>query len=327
MRARMSVVACLLALGAASLARAGDDPAPAPAPGVPRGPRVPLMGSTTTDDVKLAPISTHCFAVISTAGQSNAGVVIGRDKVLVIDTLGSPTRTEKLLSQVAALTSKPFAALVLTHWHYDHVVGDQKLPKDVPIYCEARSHKKLAERLESDKMLLGPASGFHGTVGIGDVRAPDHDLDKETQIDLGELVVNLAPVGGKNATHSVGDLVAWVGSDRVLYTGDLVVNGFVPNLADSETFAWIDVLARMRKIPAEKIVPGHGAVGGPEIIGRQIDYLMTLRRYVKHMAKEKISEDDAVKNLPIPESFAHLGFAEWWPDNVRFVYREVTSGH
>lgn len=322
-KAKYCLVAALVALGSAALAQAGDGVAPAAAP---PAPRLPLMGATTTSDVRLVPVSAHCFAVVSTAGQSNAGVVIGRDKVLIIDTLGAPARTEKLLAEIAAITSKPLAALVLTHWHYDHVVGDQRLPKDVPIYCDSRSHKRLAERLQADRLLLGPGSGSHGSIGIAEVREPDHDVDGETHIDLGDLVVTLATVSAKNATHSCGDMIAWIASDRVLYTGDLVVNGYLPHLADSETFAWIDVLARLRGIPAERVVPGHGAVGGPELVALQLDYFMTLRRYVKHMARERIGEDDAAKSLLIPEKFAKLGCAEWWPDNVRFVYRELIAG-
>jgi glyoxylase-like metal-dependent hydrolase (beta-lactamase superfamily II) len=303
-RTKLLLVLGLTALGAASVARADD------APGA--------------SDIRIGRLSSSCYAAVSSGGGSNAGFIVGPKSVLVIDTLGAPARTERLLAAIARITSKPISALVLTHWHYDHVVGDQKLPAGTPIYANKRSHQRLAERLDADRLLLGQGGGAHGSVGINDVRLPDKDVEKETQIDLGGLAVTIAPI--RSSAHSCGDLVVWVDSEKVLYTGDLAVNGYLPNLADAETFSWINVLAQLRAVPAERVVPGHGAVGGPEILASQLGYLMTIRRYVKHLAQAKMSEDDIVKGLEIPEQYKKLGFQEWWPENVRFVYREIVQG-
>jgi glyoxylase-like metal-dependent hydrolase (beta-lactamase superfamily II) len=63
--------------------------------------------------------------------------------VVLIDSGGTPAGAEEVIAFVRARTSKPVAAIVLTHWHGDHVLGAERLIQEWP---EARYISAAATR-------------------------------------------------------------------------------------------------------------------------------------------------------------------------------------
>jgi glyoxylase-like metal-dependent hydrolase (beta-lactamase superfamily II) len=63
--------------------------------------------------------------------------------------------------------------------------------------------------------------------------------------------------------HTQGDLVIVVPDARVLFSGDLAVNGVLPFLrsSDVDPIGWERILPRLAALKIEKLVPGHGAIG------------------------------------------------------------------
>jgi cyclase len=88
---------------------------------------------------------------------------------------------------------------------------------------------------------------------------PDRQIDCDMSFDLGgcEAQILLAP------GHTRSNICVWVPSDGVLFSGDSLVNGYLPNLecgGISDWHVWLESLARLRQLNARSVVPGHGAV-------------------------------------------------------------------
>ncbi len=273
--------------------------------------------------VRIVKVSDSCYAGLQPQGKSNAGFIVGTKAVLVVDCFGSPERGADLLREVNLVTDKPIRYVVLTHWHYDHSVGNQAFPPEATILAARKSAETLEKRLKADRLLLGPGSGMHGTIGIGKVRNVGVILDKEKKIDLGGIEVRIVPAGN---CHSAGDLVVFVPSEKVLFTGDLVWSGLHPNISGGSTFRWIASLAGLAKFEVEKIVPGHGKLGGKDLLSTQRRYLMSIRRMVKHLARKQVPAEEIFKKVRIPESYRDLGFASFWPASLKFIYGELSRG-
>src|SRR5215813_298192 len=84
------------------------------------------------------------FAAIHAEGglaQSNAGIIDLGDRVLVFDTFISPQAATDLRSAVAALLSRPIGAVINSHYHNDHIWGNQAFPGDVPIVATRKTRE------------------------------------------------------------------------------------------------------------------------------------------------------------------------------------------
>src|SRR2546421_7815671 len=91
-------------------------------------------------------------------------------------------------------------------------------------------------------------------------------------LHLGELRCEVRHVG--QPAHTTNDSVVWVPERSVLYCGDLLFNGGTPFLLMGSVEGAVEVLEQVvRPLEARTIVPGHGAVCGPELIDITLGYL------------------------------------------------------
>jgi cyclase len=59
------------------------------------------------------------------------------------------------------------------------------------------------------------------------------------------------------------------------------VNGSFNYVHDSDIGAWIAALEKAKELGALKVCPGHGPMGGPEVIADQEEYFVELRAAVR----------------------------------------------
>ncbi len=62
--------------------------------------------------------------------ESNNLFIVNDRDVVVVDTGFSPTLTREVLGELRAITDKPVSAVINTHWHDDHILGNA-------VYAEA----------------------------------------------------------------------------------------------------------------------------------------------------------------------------------------------
>ncbi len=309
-------LACAVAFVALAPAAAQERTTP------PRAADAPLP-AVKAPALSIEKVSASCWVATRAMGAGNAGFIVGKDTVLVIDSLGDPRLAKQLLDKIKSVTKKPIRSVVQTHWHYDHTLGNQVFGDNVEIVMGAKAAAKFDSRLRADGMLLGPASGAHKSLNIRKVRPASETVKRQEKIDLGGLDVILSVVG---ECHSDEDLVVWVPSEKVLYCGDLVSNGHHPLLNGGSTFRTIDVLARLERLAVEHVVPGHGPRGKKALLATQRGYLAQLRGMVRHLGQRKMKPEEIVEKLEMPKSLRDLGHAAAWRDNVRFVVRELFTG-
>ena len=184
----------------------------------------------------LKEIGPGVYAAISP--ESNAGFIIGDDAVLVVDSFFRPNTARVLLSEIRKITPKPVRYLVNTHYHADHVSGDQ-IFKDAGAIIVA--HRNVRAWIRNQKLSL-------------------LDLVTESPITiwLGARRIDIRPAEG----HTGGDLVVSVPDAKVLFCGDLLWR-MPPNIVDGTTSKWIATDRSFEQLPDAAtmvFVPGHGDV-------------------------------------------------------------------
>jgi len=249
--------------------------------------------------VQVAP-GIHAFiedfgrAVVS----SNIVAIVGEDAVAIVDSGHHPRLTRAIAAEIRALTPKPVRYLVNTHWHNDHVSGNQVFadafpgvtivahaftsqvmdrdvrafqgPNCVP-FLETQSRplrEALAKGAGADGKPLTEARRkrmesflVDADAAIGDCREFSYrgvDLTFEDRITL-RLGKRDVELQHWGRANTAGDIVAWVPDAKVLAAGDLVVHPF-PFATQSYISEWAAVLKRLEATPFEAMVPGHGPV-------------------------------------------------------------------
>src|SRR5262245_20734092 len=105
------------------------------------------MSTFTSAHFQLHQLADGVFAAIHREGgaaQSNAGIIDLGDRVLVFDTFISLAAAVALRETVPALSSRPVSALINSHYHNDHIWGNQAFPSDVPIISTIKTRELIA---------------------------------------------------------------------------------------------------------------------------------------------------------------------------------------
>ena len=118
-------------------------------------------------------------------------------------------------------------------------------------------------------------------VAASKLKPPTVLFRKEMFFDDGQRRVELLHFG---VAHTHGDGFAWLPKERILFTGDACVNGPFNFMGDGDSGQWVKTLEAARALKPKVVCPGHGPMGGPEVLDDQIAYFVELRRQVKTWA-------------------------------------------
>jgi glyoxylase-like metal-dependent hydrolase (beta-lactamase superfamily II) len=258
----------------------------------------------------------------------NATVIIGSKAVLVVDA-PSVRLSREHLRWIQSKTSLPVRYVVNTHWHLDHMSGNQVYAEQFPgveIIASGetrdlsiwRNPSTLAQqqalnpnnvaaaRKQTLQSHATPYEAAHVLEALDKATRewpvwrethlvqPTLTFEGEMDLDLGDRHVQLRKYVG----HTTGDVVALIPEQGVLVTGDLVVAP-VPYAFTSHFREWSESLARLMAIDGVKtIVPGHGPVLSSWDYVRSekalIDTLLSQVRSAMHAGFTEANQVDSV---------------------------------
>src|SRR3954454_2129563 len=280
---------------AAGLLAAGGIPAgwalPAPADGA----HPPAPGPASARLFDLKKVAEGIYAAIARPAamlNCNAAVVVNRDHVLVVDTHSKPSAAKALIRQIRAeVTELPVRYVVDSHLHGDHAMGNEAYPEAFGANVEVISSVKTREWLEPLGLPRLRASLDSLPQQIADFRAKQEaSKDESERAALGAHIEGLKAYlkemtpprvtlptmtfdrglvlhrGGREVhliflgrAHTAGDVVAYIPSERVVATGDLMY-GLLPYMGDGFPDEWPATLRALEALEFDRVIPGHGSV-------------------------------------------------------------------
>lgn len=299
--------------------------------------------------------------------EGNSIVIEQSDGLVVVDAGGAPPSGRNIVAEIRAFTAKPVKYLIYTHYHGDHNLGAGAFlaawpnltivstdatranmtgkPMDyIKTYGKDYAEEVTFAREQLKRPELTPTTraGWRQMADVGDsIVAGYTDLkaypatktfaDRLTLPDA-QTPVEIQFLGNANTD---GDAVIWMPSEKVLCTGDIVVEP-IPYAAASFPTSWLQVLDRLEAFDFAYLIPGHGAVQTDRAYIETVKgALKEVRRQVVPLAEKKVPLDDVYKQTdfkPLMQTFT--GDDNWLKQEfnsfflhsiVKNVYFEATG--
>ncbi len=214
--------------------------------------------------------------------QVTAGVVVGPQWAVLVDTLALPEESLAIRDFVEKELETEVRYIINTHYHADHTWGNCFFPNAM-IMAHAKCRQLLEER---------------GIPAMEEARK-QNQIFRQSRIvlphitfDEGEITLR---VGKKNLTimpapgHSPDGIMVLVDEDRILFAGDAFMP--IPFIVDGDLDEITASIKKISRLGLENIVQGHGDV----ILRGEIDaavkenmtYLTNIRKVARAATRRR----------------------------------------
>jgi cyclase len=269
-------------------------------------------------------IADGIYVHVGKGYDSNSGIVLTQEGVVVIDTGQNPIESRDIMATVKKLTAMPVRLIIDTEPHNDHTTGHYVFSPPAIVVAAAGGGESMrgADRSAPDRIQRLAASSPEMKAALDGYRfiPPNIEYHDRMTINLGERTFELMYLKG---VHSESDNAVWLPKERVLFSASAFVVNQINILRPFVTIP--DILAAgkmMKALNPEHVIPGHGTPGTVKIFedGEQF-YALLLERVGKLM-KEGKSKDDIMKEVKMPE-YVSFASQDRMPTNVDAAYRAL----
>lgn len=262
-----------------------------------------LFGGAASAQAALTKIADNVYSYVgvkdaspATSFAANAGIVIGKDGILVVDTLISAKEGERFLADIRKVSDKPIRYVVNTHAHLDHAFGNcvfAKLGAVVVISHDA--DRKMLERVGETTLKNIGKYGLkpEDMAGTGIVY-PSLTFSEKVTIDLGGETVELIRVA---PSHTEGSIIVYLPAKKLVFSGDILFTDFHPFMADGDLPGWTKTLDALMAMDVERIIPGHGPLSTKKDLGEMKEYLLLFDARARELAATSQDADAIAAEL------------------------------
>ena len=255
---------------------------------------------------------------IQNLGHCNNVIIEMKDYLIVVDA-NFPSGARLMMNECKRISDKPVKYVFDTHHHGDHLYGNS-------LWTNAGATTLAYAGVAEDLKRYEPARWLDAAKTREDVR----NL-REPSPQPPAQTFDKSPFILKDATrevrfyhygwaHTRGDGFVFLPKEKVLCTGDAVVNGPYNYTADANIGNWPKVIRAVQSLGAEYILPGHGPAGGADILEGQARFMTELHRAVETAIKQGKTPADValpanVKNWVGPSLSAQV--KDTWDEIVQ----------
>jgi cyclase len=144
-------------------------------------------------------LAKNLYMIWDSGGKGNTVVLTGDDGVLMVDTKVEDS-VDKLLAKIAELSEKPIRFAIITHAHFDHVGGNEKVAMagaTIVAHENVRKHMSTEHDMKLLNIKVSPAP---------EIARPMVTFKKEIMFHLNGEDVKVFHVG---PGHTDGDAVIY----------------------------------------------------------------------------------------------------------------------
>ena len=242
--------------------------------------------------------------------------------VVVIDA-NTPWGIRAILPEIKKTTSKPVRYVFDTHYHWDHSQGNSVMADEgVTVICSQDCASELSTK-GKEEWASGAKRTDQYSLTPYRMELPSVVFDNFMAIDDGERRLELRRVG---PAHTMGDAVAFLPKEGILFTGDLCVNWRSGNNVgdpDADHQHWAQVLNDMARWNLKTVIPGHGDPGTVDTLKAQSAFLDDLWKQVSAGRKAGKTVDQLLKDVDLSKHGNFAADAQQNQTAIRQVFRKA----
>lgn len=256
------------------------------------------------------------------AGYSNAGLIVGDEYCVVVDTLGTNSMQQGFVDAIRKVTTKPVGRVLLTHHHADHVFGVYRFRPACVIAHRACRHQMVLAGPDDVQRWGRKRPHFAGDLQGIEIVLPDLTFDDRITLHLGNREVLFFHPG---VAHTQGDAAALLPQERILFAGDLFFNRVCPAAFAGSLQGWIRAVHDILAMEVDTIVPGHGPVAGKPELKRMLDYLELILQHSRAGWQSGAAAEDVAADMPLGELREWADTEERLLEDIKRAYAGFTA--
>ena len=253
-------------------------------------------------------VTERTYANTTGQGRGNFGAISLPNYAVAIDDSMYPSVAKEFRTYIQKIAGTAVRKLVLTHYHSDHVFGNQ-IFKDCQIVSSramATEMRKVAaaywtrEKLE-DTAKTRPDIYRKLDINNLEITFPTEVFNESVTLEDEGFEIIVKKVGG----HTAGSAYVYFPAERVLFAGDLIFAHTFPWGGDPtvDPDKWIDALKEFWRLDIQKIVPGHGPVCDLSEVQVYLGFFEQVAKIVKELIAEGRTREEVVRFDGYPEFY------------------------
>lgn len=234
----------------------------------------------------------------------NVGFAVTEEGAVLVASPMMPKDAWDWLRKITSTTKKGITLLINTDYKLERVLGGCFFPATTTIahqntwselerYDEQFLQRQLAHYSDCDVQALAELPKTR-------IVHPELTLTADMSVFKSGRAFRLLYAGG----HTPASIVVQMPREKVLFAGDVVVNGEHPNLSQANSMRWLHALEVIRRLKeVELIVPGRGEPCHPLATEILSDYISKMRERVYDCFANGCTRRESVDRVRMQDFF------------------------
>ena len=318
------------------------------------------------DDIRLYEVTQGIYVARwpNVIRGTNSIIILDSAWVTVVDTGYTPRLARAIINQIKSITDKHVKYVINTHWHGDHVQGNQEFVNsfpDVEIIAHISTYKEMVTegveeagnykdnlpriiasyKRSAERRINTEVGDFFQMIALDaeilleesesiSITPPTLTFSEQMNIGNSSREIQILHLGKGNTK---GDAIVFLPNEKVLIAGDVVVHP-TPYGFGSHPKEWIEVLKKIKEMDFDYLIPGHGKV----LIEK--DYIALLIEIIEYILPKvdlaveqglSLKETKEAVDLTVFEERITCGnelkkyIFKYWLCIINYAYNESTS--
>jgi len=250
---------------------------------------------------------------------SNSCYIKTNKSYVLIDSGASYDFANQAYKAMEKIEKLPVNTIITTHAHDDHWLGNNfyKEKFNAKIYGPALINKEFNSNSEIRGVKILSEENKKNTKFV----AIDEIINETKTLNIDGKEIIIIPTGVK--AHTSDDLFVYLPNDKVLFSGDIVMNGRVTSNRDGSVIGSLKALEMINSKKWDVLVPGHGVDTSKTAADETIKYFTLLKQRVLEAIENEVTGNDITKIVTMEEFKNKALYDELNSKNVFDAFREL----